>query len=63
MVSPISGQGLQRVKAAMAAVSARRMRGPKEIGITKTCDFSSFFSSSVKPPSGPTKTAEGALRL
>ena len=46
----------------MAAVSARMMRGPNEMGTTKLCDFSSFFSSSVKPPSGPTKTAEGVFK-
>ena len=42
------------VSVATAAVSARRMRGPRVTGWT-FAEVASFTSSGVKPPSGPMK--------
>ena len=50
---------LTRARAATAAVSARIMRGPSEIGRTKGWAQSSARSSSSNPPSGPISTASG----
>ena len=44
----------------MAAVSARRMRGPSDTGITNGSDRRRSRSSGAKPPSGPIKMAAGA---
>ena len=43
----------------MAAVSARRMRGPRETAVVKGRDRSRSPSSGEKPPSGPINIAHG----
>ena len=47
----------QRTIAAIAAVSARKMRGPKETGTTFAVERSRARSSGENPPSGPINTA------
>ena len=54
---PTSGQ---HASAASAAVSARRMRGPRPTAVTKSSLCNASSSSRWKPPSGPTSTAQGA---
>ena len=45
----------------MAAVSARRMRGPSDTGVTKGRARSIARSSGAKPPSGPIRKARFEL--
>src|SRR5690349_19264328 len=50
---------MNAARAASAAVSARRMRGPSEIGTELAPARMSSRSSSAKPPSGPTTISAG----
>ena len=43
----------------MAAVSARRMRGPEATSVTRGCGRSASSSAGAKPPSGPTSRPAG----
>lgn len=46
-------------RAAIAAVSARKMRGPSDTERANAILHNIARSSAVKPPSGPTSTAKG----
>ena len=48
-----------RLKAAAAAVSVRRILGPRNMGTTKDCRRSNSLSEGLKPPSGPIRMAHG----
>ena len=50
----------QRLSAAMAAVSVRRMRGPSDTGTLYGRDVRRVLSFAEKPPSGPTNMAHEA---
>ena len=50
------------VSAATAAVSARRMRGPRRTGWAQAIARSRARSASEKPPSGPIRIAQGPPR-
>ena len=52
----------QQARAASAAVSARRMRGPRPTAIASFMRRSAASSAASKPPSGPTRIAHGAVR-